>query len=793
MANGNQFKINSIRGVGSCHIFYKRQQFYPPPYASSESDSIIGGSKSVKLTESVVDENKMPIGFVNVILLNSDSVFVAGSITNDDGIFQVVNPDNAAKIMRFSAIGYKNVERAIPVTGDLGIVEMSTKSVMLGEVVVKSDRPVTAIKGDALVTYVEGSQLEHAGTAEDVLVQVPMVVGRDGAFEVFGKGSPAIYINGRLVRGSNELMQISSADIKNVEVVTNPGARYDASVNSVIRITTKRPQGEGFSGLLRTALRENKYFTNVNQANFKYRTGGLEVFANFGGAIAKFQSNQYGISNSSRLWEEEITQNGYGNVNDFFGKAGFSYMFNERHSIGAYYYNGITKDKMHHTHVTELSANGEFLDGATSARSGDTKKLPQHYANIYYNGKVGGLGIDLNTDYMWNKSQSNVTVDEISVNEGNSLINSLGTSRGRMFAEKLVLSYPVWKGSIEVGEEFVSSCFSSDYMTDADIINDADTRVDENNIAGFLDFRQTFGRFSLGAGLRYEHVNFDYLENGQKKEDQSKTYNNLFPSFFMSMTVDKVQLSMSYTGKTRRPNYGDLDGTIDYINRYTLQGGNPYLKPEKIHTVELTGAWRRFFAQLSYTYKKDPIISITKPYGESGEVKLMTLDNFPKIHSIRAFIGAGFNVGIWEPRINLGLTKQWFAIDTWKGRKHLNNPQGMVQWQNAIHLPFDIWLNVDMAWESAGNDRNMYRRSCSYLNAKLYKAFFNNSFSVSAEANDIFNKRNYGVTTFSRDISRYVCVTDLSRSFYLTLQYTFNTTRDRYKGKGAGSNEKSRF
>ncbi len=755
--------------------------------------SVVNIASSPNLKGVVVDENKTPIDFVNVVLLKADSTYLAGTVTDKDGTFIFSGNWDSPKFVKISSIGYSSQTLDIPQTGDLGIIVLDIESTMLGEVVVKSNRPVTAIKGDALVTNVAGTQLEHAGTAEDVLVQVPMVVGRDGSFEVFGKGSPAIYINGRLVRDSNELMQISSADIKNVEVVTNPGARYDASVNSVIRITTKRPQGDGFSSLLRSVLRENKYFSNVNQANFKYRTGGLEVFANFGGAIAKFQSNQYGISISSLSWKEEITQKGHGNVKDFFGKAGFSYMFNEKHSIGAYYSNGITSDKMHHSHATELSANGELLDVATSLRSGDTKKLPRHYANIYYNGKVGELGIDLNTDYLWNKSRSNITVDGISVTDGNSLINSLGTSRGRMFAEKLVLSYPVWKGTIEAGEEFVSSRFSSDYMTDAEIIDDANTHVDENNIAGFLDFRQTFGRFSFGAGLRYEHVNFDYLENGQKKDDQSKTYNNLFPSFFMSTTVDKVQLSINYTGKTKRPNYGELDGAIDYINRYTLQGGNPYLKPEKIHTVELTGAWRRFFAQLSYTYKKDPIISTTKPYGESGEVKLMTLDNFPEIHSIRAFIGTSFNVGIWEPRVNLGITKQWFTIDTWKGRKHLNNPQGMVQWQNAIHLPYDIWLNVDMAWESASNDRNMYRKSCSYLNAKLYKAFLNNSFSISAEANDLFNKRNYGVTTFSKDITRYVCVTDLSRSFYLTLQYTFNSSRDRYKGRGAGINEKSRF
>ena len=98
-----------------------------------------------------------------------------------------------------------------------------------------------------------------------------------------------------------------------------------------------------------------------------------------------------------------------------------------------------------------------------------------------------------------------------------------------------------------------------------------------------------------------------------------------------------------------------------------------------------------------------------------------------------------------------------------------------------------------MAWESAGNDRNLYRKACSYVNAKLYKAFFNNSFSVSVEANDILNQRNYGVMSFSRDITRYVCVTDLSRSFYLTLQYTFNSSRDRYKGRGAGTNEMNRF
>lgn len=138
-------------------------------------------------------------------------------------------------------------------------------------------------------------------------------------------------------------------------------------------------------------------------------------------------------------------------------------------------------------------------------------------------------------------------------------------------------------------------------------------------------------------GLRYEHVNFDYFDNGQKKDDQSRSYNNLFPSLSLSTKIKNVQLSISYTHKTQRPEYADLDGTVDYINRFTLESGNPFLKQEKIHSLELMGAWHQFFGQITYTYKKDPIMNTTCPYGDDGEIKLITMDNFSKIQGLQAF------------------------------------------------------------------------------------------------------------------------------------------------------------
>ena len=737
----------------------------------------------------VVDENNTPLDFVNVVLLKADSTYIDGKITDENGAFLFDAPQGNPKLISLSSIGYTTQTLNIPATGNLGTIQLCPESIMLGEVVVKSNRPVTAIKGDALVTNVAGSQLEHAGTANGVLTQVPMVLGRDGNFEVFGKGAPAIFINGREVQDLTQLSQLSSADIKNIEV------KYDASVKSVIRIRTKRLQGDGFSGTLRAQGVVQKYFRTVDWANFKFRTGGLELFGNFGYMGGKFPSSNSVdmLTESSTLWNQLLAQDGFMRSNEFYGKAGFSYLFNDSHSIGAYYSNGFTKQKSEHTGISHILANGEAYDDLTIYGRTNTNTLPKHHANLYYNGEVGKLGIDFNMDYMGRKSRSTMWNDETSENQDNSIVNSLGVNRSRMFAEKLVLSYPFWRGGIEFGEEYTSSRFSSDYSTDASIVDNADSRVDENNIAGFVEIGQSFGIFNVGVGLRYEHVKFDYLENGMKKEEQCKSYNNLFPSLSLATMIKNVQLSLSYTHKTQRPGYADLDGTVDYINRFTLEGGNPYLKPEKIHSIELTGAWRQFFGQISYTYKKDPIMNTTCPYGEDGEIKLITMDNFPKIQGLQAFVGGQFQVGIWQPKVNVGIMKQWLTIDYADGRKNLGNPIGLVQFQNAIHLPYDIWLNVDMQWMSAGNDDNTWQKSSSYLNAKLYKAFLNNRFSVTLEANDIFNKSNRDITLMNKDVTIYNINTTNNRTFMLTLQYTFNSSRDRYKGQGAGANELNRF
>lgn len=676
-----------------------------------------------------------------------------------------------------------------------GQTENDSITYTLDEVVVKVDRSLTTMKGNALVTRISGTYLEHAGTANDVLKQVPMVIGQEGNFEVFGKGAPAIYINGRRIQDNSELAQLSSANIKNVEVVTSPGAKYDASVKSVIIINTKNPQGEGFSGLLRAQAGVQKYFRTMDQANLKYRTGGLEVFANFGYMNVKSEDG-YAIDYLTRseiLWNQLLDQNGRGRGQDLYGKLGFSNIFNPSHSIGAYYSNGFTYQKSVYTGWSTVYADGSLYDRISLAGKIEDRGLPKHHANLYYNGNISKLGIDLNIDYMWRKKREKSINGETSQEYVDEEVFNNTNTHSRLLAEKLVFSYPLLRGVLEFGEEYTASRFSSDYSTNASILTGSDSRVDENNIAGFVSLMQSFGNWNVVAGLRYEHVNFSYLENGKRRDDMSLTYNNLFPTLSLSTLIGKVQLGLSYSMKTQRPSYSSLDGSISYINRFTLEGGNPYLQPVTINSVQLQGAWNRFFGQISYSHSKNPIMNTTIPYGEEGSIKLITKDNFPRIKNLEAFIGAQFQIGVWQPKVNLGIIKQWLTIDYDGGKKKLDNPLGLIQWQNAIHLPGNIWLNVDLQWMSKGNDENAGLSSTSYMNVKFYKAFFNNCFSVTVEANDIFNKSNRDFTFYNRDVTISKHTHLVNRAFLLTLQYSFNASRDRYKGRGAGNDELNRF
>ncbi len=744
----------------------------------------------------ILDENNAPLDFVNVTLY-CDSTFVAGGISDAEGLFYIATDKDCNLTAKISFVGYESLTVNVPQSGNMGVISLCPSAVKLGEVVVKAIRPTTTMKGNALVTNVEGSSLALAGTANDVLARVPMVVDNGGTLEVFGKGSPAIYINGRKVNDLQELSQLNSGDIKNVEVITNPGAAYSADVRSVILIHTKPPKGDGWGGNIRTDNGFQHDFRTGNSVDLKYRTRGLELFGNYGwwfGHNLTDRTDEIITSTTSGQYTQKIGSDWKEKYNDMNGKIGFSWIINDNHSIGAYYRMGRNRHSMTGVSPAEVRTDGTITEQISTDMNNRSDAGPLHSANVYYNGSIGKLGVDFNADYLLFKQRQDSYNNEIAEYGDDRIVTITSINRNRMIAGKLVLSYPLWRGGIDLGEEYTSTRSTNVSSSNAPEISDADNRVDESNMATFVELGQHIGRFEIGVGLRYEHVKFRYYEMGQLREGQSKTYDNVFPSVSVSTQAGQVRMGLNYSGKTVRPGYGQLDGTVCYINRLTYETGNPYLKPTKIQTIEYMAQWRQLFAQVTYTYFKDGVYHTTEPYGADGESMIIRTANLDRRHYVEAFIGGRFKVGVWQPNVNVGVMKQWLTLPVGGEAMKMNSPGFMVQWQNEVRLPFDIRFNIDAQLMTHTWDTNMKISNTPWhVNAGIYKGLLNNSFSVTLEAKDLFDSGKRNMVMYSDAVRIDQKNYSPGRSVMLTLQYRFNTTRDRYRGTGAGNAEKSRF
>lgn len=743
----------------------------------------------------VIDEEGQPTSFVNVVLMN-DSSFIDGTVTDGTGVFMFENADSTANTAKITVIGYEDTILPIPLNGELGTITLNPSSTLLGEVTVKANLPSTRLKGNAIVTNVENSVLATTGSANDVLNNVPMLRGSDGRYSVFGRGEAIIYINNRLVRNASDIGQLSSSEIKEVQVISNPGAQYGADVNSVIRIITKKPQGEGFSISVYSDNTYNKYFSSTDEALLKYRTGGLEILGIGSFSHRTSHQNEHIVSTThgKSLISMETKTSAKTIKNTIIGKIGFNYMLNERHSIGAYY--RFDYDRGHHYghNLNDISDAGALSESSISDIKGLFNALPCNSANVYYNGTVGKFSIDVNGDYMQTKDNDRMYQHEQNLFTDNRNVTTFNTTRNRLYAEKVMVTYELPKGNILVGEEYTNTRSRNKFENPEAILKSEETDVRESNIGVFAELNQTFGKFSASAGLRYEHVKSDYYVDNALVAAQSKTYDNLFPSANVSYSTGDFRFSLAYSNRTVRPTYSNLNGNYFYVNSILYTRGNPYLAPSKRQDFTLQAVWKYITLSAQYTHTKDAILQIYEPYGENERINVFTVTNMPTHKYLSLFLNASPQFGIYHPSLSLGMQKQWFDIEYLGSNREMNDPSFTIQLNNTLSLPKDWYIEVFAWWRSHGDWKNWtYTHTYSLVNCRVYKMFLNKSLAVYLGFNDIFNGLIDKSNLYSGNVLMQSNVNKHGRNVELTVRYNLNSSNSRYKGTGAGKTEKNRF
>lgn len=758
----------------------------------------ITSAQAQTLSGKLTDEQNLPLAYANVVLLSlPDSAFVAGTITDEDGNFSLAD-SKKGRLLRFSSIGYTTVYRLVEGSG-IGTVRMVSDTQLLGEVVVKGTLPKTQLKGDAMITNVSGTVLEKAGTAENLLDKIPNVSSQDGSIEVFGRGTPEIYINGRKMRNTSELDQLSSDQIKSVEVVNNPGARYDASVKAVIRITTKKTAGEGFGADNRAVARHRRTYgwTLYDQLNLNYRKNGLDLSGTiYGGVFRSGNNQQIGMATHlDKLWEQEIDAS-YARVKRNNLEATFSanYQFDEHHSVGVRYnidrYMNTFGDWRYLTQVWSDKQLYETSDSRMLIYDPSTR----HDLNLYYSGQVGGWNIDFNADGLWNiTKETQHTTETINTTEERQ-VNTYNENDGTLYAAKLVAAHPLWQGTFAVGGEYSHTNRSNLYLNPEGILSDDDSRIKEGTVSAFADYTRSWGNVNVQAGIRYEHVAFDYYEEGKFIPGQSRKYDNVFPSVSVNFPIGKAQVQLGYAADISRPTYDNLRNNTYYANRYTYQTGNPFLTPTLTQNLTFAASYQWASLSVGYSHVKDAMMQMCENYSDDDPtISLLKVQNTSPYDRLMASLTLAPSIGFWNPQFSVQLYKQWLTLDGADGPIHLNKPMPSFVWRNNFALPAGFVLDVNGTLTLRGNEQNMYLcRNSGNVSLALFKSFCKDRFTVQLQANNLFESDDQDVEMYSgiRTLTNYVV---MYRDVRLTLRYKFNTAKSKYKGTGAGESQKARM
>ena len=753
------------------------------------------------LTGTIIDENRQPVPYANVYLLHpSDSTVIGGGVSNEAGVFAIPY-EQPTVLARISYVGYKTVYRLCN-NEQVGIIQMKPETMTIKGIVVTGERPKVQLQGNSLVMNVEGTVMERMGTAEDVLSRVPTISKKGDVFEILGKGVPLIYLNNRKLTDLQELKNIQSDNIKSIEVIQNPGARYDATVNAVIIIHTKRAQGEGLGVELTSWSRKGHGFANNERINLTYRKGKLELFANLFGAYNKrwekgeFEQTVF----ADTLWV--ITNKQKNKVHNPFleGRFGFNYQLDDNNSLGGFYQNTYDYVKTSSDYDDDLQANGSMYDHLQNNSINRAEGSPKHQANLYYTGKIGQLSIDFNADYTYRNQHNRNQQQEMSNEYDDRDVNTYALTRSRLMAEKLFVTYPLWKGQIEVGEEYTNTRWNSSFENAEGYIANSNNEQHEQAIAPFVELRQQLGRFQLSAGLRYEHVTSEYFVKGIRRDDQSRTYNDFFPSVSLSTSVKKVQLSLSYSKRTTRPSYWQLSSDVVYENRLNMQTGNPYLKPIKYNNLNAMAMWKWYYLNINFSHCVDPILSTAESLENDSKVNLVTNRNYDHADWLIVTLGAQKNVklgsnAIWMPQYNVSLMKPWFKAYFLDEEMTFNHPMLTLQLGNIITLPHDWLLQADFNIHSHGHPGANVYVNCTnpMLSLSVSKDFIKRRLNVKLSGNDLFNGGVNRTILYSNRMMFRKTEDNDSRCVTLSLRYRFNVTPSKYKGTGAGNAEKNRL
>lgn len=746
-----------------------------------------------------------PLPFANITLHNiTDSSFVGGTASGTNGEFILTNVVEGNYYIKVSFMGYENKflsDLNISINDreyNVGAIKLAKSAIQLQETRVVGEKAPEELHLDKKVINVSQNLNAQGGTALDVLQDQPSVrVDPDGTVYLRGSSNFTILVNGKptVLQGSDALRQFAASQIDNIELITNPSARYDAEGSAgIININLKAQKDYSLSGILNlnsgTGDKYNGDFTVNYNLNGLSVNGGLDYRDN------TFTNNQK-ISRTTSFESSSLFNDSEIDIRNkrrqYSLRGGLDYTFNPKNSLGL----SLSIGSIDIAGNLTTDIVNQQVDLTRYSLVKNRAELPVKFLNstFTYQYKINPDINDLNFEFTYNYvslPNEQVTIENTSdenfnptaeIASGTIFSNDSKRNEGRAklnYKHKLSETSSIESG-LQTNYSFrnfdlVNKIYDlglQDYVIDPGLTNTFNLR---NNVyAGFISFNSEIAGFSYMLGLRGEYMD-RYLEQKTLTETYEFSKMDYFPSVNISRKIDDHQIQLSYSRRINRPNENMLNPFPFYSDANVTVGGNPRLKPEYIHSIELN--YQKMYGSVfisaqSYYRKSSDSFTQTFSVDETGRLNIL-FDNYGNSDVYGAEISSSFsiaNIFRFDPSVNLFQTHLDGISDGVKVEKVFFN------WSGRLSTTVTFSPNTRM--QLSGNyikfvDAQSESKPFMMISASLRHEFFEKTMSLTLQARNLFNASNIKINTVGSNFNANAYVRPESPVFTLMFSYNFN-------------------
>jgi iron complex outermembrane receptor protein len=787
-----------------------------------------------KVTGTVVDGSTKIVESATITLQRAkDSSVAKMSVADKTGNYSFENIPDGKYFVSITAVGHNKgysetfTIDAANATVKLKTIELVPVSKSVGEVTVTARKPLIEQKVDRTIVNVEASITNVGNSALEVLEKSPGVtVDKDGNISLKGKAGVVIYIDGRpsYLSGqdlANMLKSMSASQLEQIEIMTNPPAKYDASGNSgVINIKTKKNKMFGYNGSISTSYTQGKYPRFNDGFNFNYRNGKFNLFTNLS-YNHNHRKQQLDITRNFReQLSKEITSvfdqtSKMDNENSFYSaKVGLDYSLSKKSTVGVVLNGFYNPSSFSSSTISDIYNPDHTPKSQTRSFSQNNEKWKNFSSNINFRTVLDSAGQEITADLDYIQYRSTNVQPLVTAYYDNSghLVRKLDTLMGSLpqnitiYSGKVDYTLPLKNDTrFEAGlkTSFVRTDNNANYdsIQNGTVVHDFNRSnhfiYEENVNAAYVNLSKKLSKkWNAQLGLRLENTNAkgNQLTTGVQF---NRNYTQLFPTAYLQYAAnEKNSFVLNYGRRINRPDYESLNPFINFIDRYTFQQGNPNLKPQFAHNIELSHTYNNFLTTtLNYTRTTD-IIQQTIEQNEVDTTTYVKQSNIASMNQYGISISANKQI------------KKWWTFSFYTNVYHnvftglvnfepisIAATTAVLQSQQQFKLGKGWGAEVSGFYRTKGVEGVIITHSMWQMGAGFSKQVLKNKGTVRVSIRDIFaSNKFHGESRYGNVDAKFTNIND-SRAVSVGFTWRFNKGKSSQAGerkKGGADEEQNR-